>query len=474
MKNILDLLFFLLLFQISCTTKVDKKNFDTFLNESCMIINEEQENSIEGEYITVIDIQQNDSTIYLKLPSNFQINNSNYKNWVLGWGTNNPLYDAGVENIRAIDKIDTIKKVIFLGNVLRGKGFPEKGQRLVFWNIKPSGFYNYSKKPTIEPSIWPEFTGESIHFSSIEFDSTLKKWIIIANECDSERIQIYAAMSDNLKDWQAANNGKPILTASDFRDCKWAGTDKTGKVSQSPFSSDIVRHNNKWYLFLDGYSHDGKRNIGLAVSETTLVGPYKINKEPLLQPGAENSWNNEACFYPKVKKYKDGFIMFYDGRNSKGNERVGMAFSKDLINWKNSIKNPVIDQHSGWRSFTGSSEPNCIEVRNDSIFLMIAGVKKFKMGPLHHYITKRMYMDKSGNVDDAQLGIYVSTNGGETFIPHINNPVFTNDYTNVYENEHMGGNFKLIKTDTADYIFYQAKSSFNGFKYNILQRIKLK
>ena len=244
----------------------------------------------------------NDSTIKIKIPTNYYVNNSNCKNWVLGWGTGKPLYDAGVENIRAIKKIDTGNSLIYLGNLLRGTGFPAEEQRIVFWNIKPSGFNNYRKKPIINPAFWPDFTGESIHFSSIEYDSLLKNWIIIVNECDTDKIQIYAAMSENLIDWQAANNGKAILTASDFVSCNWSGKDKTGKTGQTPFASDLIRHNNKWYLFLDGYSANGKRHIGLAVSETSLLGPYKISNNPILSPGTKGNWNDEAVFYAKVKK----------------------------------------------------------------------------------------------------------------------------------------------------------------------------
>lgn len=474
MKNIRNS-FIILLFLISaCSEDIKKKNFNSFLKEPCMVVNYEQDNTIEGNYLTVQALQIEDSSLKIKIPVNFYLNDSNCKSWNIGWGTNKLLADAGSENIRGIEKIDTINNLIYLGRLLRGDGFPEKNQRIVFWNTKPSGFYNDLKKPIIDPSIWPEFSGKSICFCSVEYDSTLNKWIMIVNECDTNKIQIYAGMSDNLVNWEAANGGKPILRASDFKTCKWAGKDREGKIAQTPFVSDIVRYNNKWYLYLDGYSADGKRHIGCATSKTTLLGPYEINEEPAISPGSENSWNDEACFYGKVKKYKNEFIMFYDGRNHKGYERIGMATSKDLISWVNSKKNPVIDQHTGWRSLIGTTEPTYVEIRNDSILLMIAGVKKFKAGPWSHYITRRMYMDKSGNVADAQLGFYLSADGGESFIAHKNNPVFVNDYSNVYENDHLGGNFKLIKTDTADLIIYQAKSIFEGLKYNILLRSKRK
>jgi len=467
-------LFFLLANIFSCTNKIEKINFDFVLSERCMILNYEIDNTVEGDYILSSEVNLKDSSILIKKLNALPLKPQSIENWVVGWGANKPYYDAGVENIRKIKKIDLKKNKLYLGMIKRGVGFPEKNQRIVFWNTNPSNFKNYLKKPIINPKMWNQFSGLSIGFSSIKYDIKLKKWVMILNEVDTSRIQIYAAISDDLVNWSAANNCKPILTISDFDNCRWAGVDKLGKNKQTPFVSDIIQFNNTWYLFLDGYSADGKRNIGIAKSKSSLIGPFEILKKPLLTPGRKGTWNDESVFYPKITKYKDGFIMFYDGRNTKGHERIGMAFSKDLIKWTNSFSNPVLDQHFGWRSNEGCTEPNYIEVRGDSILLMVAGVKKFKLGAWNRYVTNRMFLDKSGNVDDAQLGVYLSTDGGKTFNPHINNPVFVNDYSNKYENEHMGGNFKLIQTDTAEFIIYQAKSSYKSSKYNILLRMRKK
>lgn len=465
-------LYFLILCIIlfSCTEKIRPKHFNYLISEPTMIVNSEQDNSIEGNYLRVNKINIQDSSFTFNIPNNFKINNANIKDWIVGWGQNKPLYDGGVENLRKIKKIDLKKGKIYFDKIQRGKGFPTSKQRIVFWNSAPSGFKNNQIKPIIDTRIWPQFSGESINFSSVVFDKSINKWVIIVNECDTSKIQIYAATSENLIEWKAANNGKPILTSKHFKNCKWAGKDKSGKINQTPFVSDILLHDNKWYLFMDGYDKSGKRSIGYAISEKSSLGKYKVSKKPILIPDKKGSWNEEAVFYAKVKKYKRGFILFYDGRNSEGSEKIGTAFSNDLVHWSNSSNNPIINQHVGWRSEIGCTEPNHIEIRNDSIFLMIAGVKKLKMGAWHHYVTKRMYLDVSGNVNDAQLGLYLSTDGGKTFIPHINNPIFSNDYTNKYENEHMGGNFKIISTDTSDFIIYQAKSSYKKLKYNILIR----
>src|SRR5690554_1017558 len=461
---------FIFLFFNSCKEQVEVVDFDFFLNTLCMIVNYEHDNTIEGAYLKVQKFSKKDSTLIIDLPDEFYINNDNCNDWIIGWGNNKPLYDAGVENLRSVVKI--IKNKVYLGKILRGEGYPIKNQRIVFWNISPSGFQYENSKPIINSHMWKTFNGQSLSFGSVEYDSILAKWVMIVNESDTLRQQIYAAVSDDLTNWEAACGGNPIFTAKDFNECSWIGYDKNLGIEQVPLTTDIVRRDGKWFLFMDGYSVDGKRHIGLAVSKESLLGPYKVYDEPILSPGKSGSWNDEFVFFCKVEKYKEGYIMFYDGKNSNDYERIGMAFSKDLIHWSNFENNPVLDQHTGWRSATVCTEPSFVEIRNDTIFLMVEGVKKFKMGPWHHYVTKRMYMDKSGNVDDTQLGVYFSVDGGQTFIAHKNNPVFINNYSNLYENEHMGGNFRLIETDTAQFIFYQAKSSYEGNKYNIMCRIK--
>jgi hypothetical protein len=448
---------------------VERKSFPGLLTDPCMILNYEQDNTIEGEYLTVESINNQDSTLMIKLPENFYINATNLSDWLVGWGEGRPFYDAGCENLRVINEINSVANTLNPGSLVRGEGFPQEGERVVFWNRNPSGFINKFKRPVIDPSVWPEFAGRSISFSSIEYDRRLNKWVMIVNEVDTSKIQIYAAVSYDLLNWEAGNNGKPVLTADDFKSCTWAGRDRSGLIKQAPFVSDIVRFKKKWYLFLDGYSADGKRHIGVAISKKSLTGPYKVLETPLLSPGAEGSWNDQDCYYAKVEKYGNEFIMFYDGKIKDGTERIGMATSKDLIIWKNSDNNPVIDQHTGWRSSPLATEPCYIEIVHDTIKLMIGGFKEFERGT-EERADKRAYRDRSGNVDDFQVGIYYSADGGKTFIAHMNNPVFTNDYSNPYENEHLGGNFRYIKNDSVEYIFYQAKSSYEGAKYNILRR----
>jgi len=435
-----------------------------------MLVNKEQDNTIEGEYLKVIS-GGGSKKISLNITSQFFINNKNSKNWLIGWGHNKPLYDAGCENLRAIDSIDIPSKTIFIGRLLKGIGYPQNNQRIIFWNINPSGFIKEKKETTIKPSAWPQFKGKSVGFGSIIFDSLNGKWTMFINEEEANSVQVYAAISDDLKNWSAANNGKPVMTIENFKNISWAVNKKN--KTRTPVITDVIKNEGKWYFFMNGINNKGKKCIGLAIAEKSIFGPYNVLPQPLICSGEKDNRDYEN-FYAKVSKYKNGFIMFYDRKNSLRKEYVGLATSDDLIHWNQYDGNPVLMQHSGWRSSLASSEPVYIEIRKDSIFMMVMGAKQFKMGLWHHYITGKIYMDRSGNVNDNEMGVYLSTDGGKTFIPHKNNPVFINNYSDIDENDHLGGNFELIKTDTADYIFYQAKTDFDEIQYNIFYRVKKK
>lgn len=437
-----------------------------------MIVNKEHDNTIEGNYLVIKALSDDPKVVFLDLPADLFVNGSNCSDWMLGWGNNAPLFDAGVENLVAIEDIDIKNGRLATGKLLRGVGMPAVGQRVVLWNRNPSGYKPLHERPVVCPDMWPEFKGESFAFGGIAFDDQSGQWVMFVSEYDTVGIQIYAAISNDFIIWTAANNGKPVFRPSDFKNCSWAGYNKDGTVSQTPLISDITHLHNKWYLFMSGFDSIGRQQVGIAVSDESLLGPYKVFPEPVLSNGVIGSWNEGGVFCAHVHPFQNKFIMFFDGINSDGYEQVGMATSFDLLKWDIHAGNPVIDDHEGWRSSVGSSEPCLLEVKHDSIFLLVAGSKEFKMGPWHHYISGRMYMDKSGNVDDIQLGLFLSVDGGKTFIAHQHNPVLTNDYANSFENEHMGVGIAKIETDSATFLFYQAKSDFEGLKYNIMSRIR--
>ncbi len=459
---------------ISCNNnEMPAKYFSFVLDQPTMIVNKEGINNIEGTYLNV-DSGGGTKTIKLNfLPLNINYVTKNLDKWMLGWGTSKPLYDAGVENLREIINIDTINNIITLGKLLLGEGFPNNKKNIVFWNREPSGFKKYQQSPIIDyNSGWKGFAGKSITFSSIIKDSANNRWIMYLNEVDTNAIQIYAAESKNLYNWQPLNQGNPIITANDFKNISWAGNSKDQKTLQTAIISDVVFFKGKWHFIMDGYDKNGKRHIGEATTTDPANGPFLINKSPIVSAGEKGDWDESGCFFAKVVFDGEKFLMYYDGVKSDHTERLGLAISYDLKIWKKYKNNPLIDDKTGWRSKLYTNEPAYVDKINDKIYLIFSGAKEFKMGAFHHYISRRMYLDKPGNVDDNQLGLFVSEDGGYTFCEHINNPVFVNNYADIYENEHMGGCFELIKDSNKCFLFYQAKTTFDGLTYKPFLRIK--
>ncbi|MBI4649658.1 MAG: hypothetical protein HY738_24415 [Bacteroidia bacterium] len=439
-----------------------------------MLVNTSEDNSDEGIYLKVT-AGGNSNIISISLSDSFILGKSDIsEKWFIGWGSNIPLYDAGNENLRKIVKINTADKTIILGDILRGKGFPANGQRIVLWNTCPSGFKKKRKEPIINPSLWNDLSGKNIGLGALEYDSDSSRWAMFIQGIDTGPSNVYIAVSTNLIDWLPFNNGKPVFSEKDFILTGWAGYSADGKNRQSAMIGDIIYNNNEWIFVLYGFDRYGKKHIGLAFSGSLTAKVYNINNKASISPGKQGEWDQAGCFSPKIIKYKDKFLIFYDGIDSDGNENTGLAVSDNLLEWKKFTGNPVFCQHSGWQSATYNCEPTYISCRNDSIFLVLAGSKAFRAGFWHHYITGRMYIDRSGNVGDIQLGAFLSTDGGKTFIPHANNPVFCTDYSDIFENDHSGCTLEFIETDSSVFLFYYAKSNDLQKNYNIFVREKEK
>lgn len=467
MKIVYFIAFFSISYLISCReNRATEKTFPFYFDEKTMIINQEQNNQIEGEYITVLK-KINATEFKIKIPTYFK--NHNPKKWTLGWGNGIPLNDAGNENLALIDSINFNQNKVYIGKQIKGNRKLKKNNRIVFWNFQANEFKHTITQNIIDLKKWKNFTGNSISFGGIFYDLNKKKWMLLFQECDNPKRQIYGASSENLINWQPVNNGKPLLTYLNFKNINWAKLNF--KTKQTPWLTDVIEHKNKYYLIFSGTNKKGLQSIGIGESKL-LNHDFKIYKNEILKPGYLTAWNNKGCFNGKISKKQNQFILAYDGINDQNIENVGIAYSTDLFHWKNSNSNPVISNHSGWRSKFESSEPDYIKWKKDTILLVVSGTKKTNDGFLSHYVYRNMYKEKSGNVDDAQLGLFISTDNGKHFYPHSNNPVIINNYALATENEHMGGNIKFIEKDDSIYFFYQVKNNHHGLKYSIHLKIK--
>ena len=69
-----------------------------------------------------------------------------------------------------------------------------------------------------------------------------------------------------------------------------------------------------------------------------------------------------------VLKLNGVYYLYYVGRNQTGQDRIGLAFSNDGINWMKYSGNPVLVPSQSWEG-TGVSWPGVIN--ENGIFIMI-------------------------------------------------------------------------------------------------------
>ena len=171
---------------------------------------------------------------------------------------------------------------------------------------------------------------------------------------DNVGYQTYLASSDDLLHWKTlgailpfpgnpewdrwqASGGNPL------RDCDWPGT------------NELQQYDAKYWLSycggsLQGYETD-PLSIGLAwtFSPDDPVPWHRLESNPVLthaQPDArdfEKATLYKSCIvWDKKESLGYPFVMFYNGKKFDGFERIGMAVSKNMVDWKRYGDKPVV------------------------------------------------------------------------------------------------------------------------------------
>ena len=108
-------------------------------------------------------------------------------------------------------------------------------------------------------------------------------------------------------------------------------------------SPEIVFYNNVFYLFYVLPNKKGGYSIYLATSTDGLR--FAIQSQPVLYPSID-SWDSLTITTPRIIKENDYFFMIYAGDDVAKDDpkHFGLAYSKDLINWKKYEHNPVFSR----------------------------------------------------------------------------------------------------------------------------------
>ncbi|MBQ5914358.1 MAG: glycosylase [Alistipes sp.] len=174
---------------------------------------------------------------------------------------------------------------------------------------------------------------------------------------DGRGYETWMASSKNLLEWTTEGRVMSFTADSD-----WDSNQKAGYLSLIDTkwggSYKIKRYaDNYWMSYLGGNGkgyESGTLAVGMAYNtdDPTKVKEWERLAQPVLSPKDKdaNWWDNRTIYKSTIiedrkKLSGDKFVMYY---NAKGNaERIGMATSNDMLNWKRYGKDPVIDHHRG-------------------------------------------------------------------------------------------------------------------------------
>lgn len=191
-----------------------------------------------------------------------------------------------------------------------------------------------------------------------------KKWYMTYIVYDGRGYETWLAKSDDLLNWK--HLGK-IMTFSDTT--TWDSNQKAGYNALQDYewggSYKLQKYDGKyWMSYFGGNTRGyeaGLLSLGMAYTSKSPAKVHewkRLEKPVLMSTDADVRWweNNtmykSSVIWDKDKLTGHPFVKFYNAKGDslnpkRGAERIGMAVSDDMVNWKRFMKDPVINHHKG-------------------------------------------------------------------------------------------------------------------------------
>ena len=230
---------------------------------------------------------------------------------------------------------------------------PEPVMQKIYQEVKTPFKYGLvlvtedSKKMVDSPSIFRN--GKSWFMTYIVFDGKgYETWLAKSKDLLQWK-KLGKIMSNTENTWDANQKAGYIA----LQDCAWGG------------SYEVEKYTGKyWMSYLGGATQGyeaGILGIGIA-SSTNLdkVSEWQRLDHPVISAtDADARWYDRETIYKstviwdKAKTLGHPFVMYYNAKGSdkssgkESAERIAMAVSDDMMNWKRFGEKPVIDHQSG-------------------------------------------------------------------------------------------------------------------------------
>ncbi len=189
-------------------------------------------------------------------------------------------------------------------------------------------------------------------------------WYMTYLVYDGRGYETWLAVSKDLIRWDQVGT---IMSFSDSTD--WDDDQKAGYIAlqETEWEGDYrwQEYDGRYWMSYFGGSSKGYEagilSIGIAYSEEdpTKGNEWERLGSPVLTPKDEDVrwWENSTMYKSSViwdreKNTGHPFVMYYNARGDslqphRGAERIGMAVSDDMVNWKRFREDPVVNHHRG-------------------------------------------------------------------------------------------------------------------------------
>ncbi len=199
------------------------------------------------------------------------------------------------------------------------------------------------------------------------------KWFMMyaGIEPDKTGYETYLAASDDLLTWRKL--GK-ILS---FRREGWDAWQADGGIALQDTtwggSYQLDSYGGKYWLSYIGGAKKGYEPDPLSIGLAWSAEPdqprewTRLEENPVLGPDQPDARPFETRTLYKSNIIRDEtlvtghpLVMFYNGKDTKGTERIGMAVSDDMVHWRRFGDGPVVDNGRGI-----SGDPQIVRMGGD-------------------------------------------------------------------------------------------------------------
>ncbi len=190
------------------------------------------------------------------------------------------------------------------------------------------------------------------------------KWYMTYLVYDGRGYETWLATSRDLLNWETLGR---IMSFSDAT--TWDDDQKAGYIALQDYiwggSYELQTFKDRYWLSYFGGSSKGYEagllSIGIAFTGKDPAKAHEWQRldHPVLMSTDKDVrwWENSTMYkssviWDKEKTTGYPFVMYYNARGDsinprRGAERIGMAVSEDMVNWKRYGIDPVLDHHTG-------------------------------------------------------------------------------------------------------------------------------